>query len=46
MVLNTSFNENEPVVCRPEEALECFLANKNGCFGPGELFDPPQTGAF
>jgi carbamoyltransferase len=25
MVLNTSFNENEPVVCRPEEALECFL---------------------
>ncbi len=25
MLLNTSFNENEPVVCRPEEALECFL---------------------
>jgi carbamoyltransferase len=25
MVLNTSFNENEPVVCYPEEALECFL---------------------
>jgi carbamoyltransferase len=25
MVLNTSFNENEPVVCRPEEALQCFL---------------------
>lgn len=25
LVLNTSFNENEPVVCRPEEALECFL---------------------
>ena len=25
MVLNTSFNENEPVVCRPEEALNCFL---------------------
>ena len=24
MVLNTSFNENEPVVCRPEEALDCF----------------------
>ena len=28
MVLNTSFNENEPVVCRPEEALECFLRTK------------------
>lgn len=25
MVLNTSFNENEPVVCRPAEALDCFL---------------------
>ncbi len=25
MVLNTSFNENEPVVCSPEEALNCFL---------------------
>lgn len=25
MVLNTSFNENEPVVCRPGEALDCFL---------------------
>jgi carbamoyltransferase len=25
IVLNTSFNENEPVVCRPQEALDCFL---------------------
>ncbi len=25
MLLNTSFNENEPVVCRPAEALDCFL---------------------
>jgi len=25
MVLNTSFNENEPVVCTPDEALDCFL---------------------
>jgi carbamoyltransferase len=28
MVLNTSFNENEPVVCRPDEALDCFLRTK------------------
>src|SRR5262245_16240643 len=28
MVLNTSLNENEPVVCRPEEALDCFLRTK------------------
>ena len=25
---NTSFNENEPVVCRPEEALDYFLRTK------------------
>lgn len=25
MLLNTSFNESEPIVCRPEEALACFL---------------------
>jgi carbamoyltransferase len=28
MVLNTSFNENEPIVCRPEQALDCFLRTK------------------
>jgi carbamoyltransferase len=28
MVLNTSFNENEPVVCRPQEALDCFLRTR------------------
>jgi carbamoyltransferase len=28
VLLNTSFNENEPVVCRPEEALDCFLRTK------------------
>jgi carbamoyltransferase len=25
ILLNTSFNENEPIVNRPEEALDCFL---------------------
>jgi carbamoyltransferase len=24
VVLNTSFNDNEPIVCRPEEAMDCF----------------------
>ncbi len=28
ILLNTSFNENEPVVCNPEEALNCFLRTK------------------
>jgi len=25
IILNTSFNENEPIVNRPEEAINCFL---------------------
>src|SRR5690242_4816265 len=24
-VLNTSFNDNEPIVCAPREAIDCFL---------------------
>ena len=28
LVLNTSFNENEPVVCHPREALDCFLRTR------------------
>ena len=28
VLLNTSFNENEPIVHRPEEALDCFLRTK------------------
>jgi carbamoyltransferase len=28
MLLNTSFNENEPIVQRPEEALDCFLRTR------------------
>jgi carbamoyltransferase len=28
VVLNTSFNENEPIVCRPEEAIDCYMRTK------------------
>ena len=28
VVLNTSFNENEPIVCDPEQAIACFLRTK------------------
>jgi len=28
LVLNTSFNENEPIICKPEEAIDCFLRTK------------------
>ena len=38
MVLNTSFNENEPVVCRPEEALDCFLRTKMDVLVMGNSF--------
>jgi hypothetical protein len=38
MVLNTSFNENEPVVCYPEEALDCFLRTQMDVLVLGEFF--------
>ena len=38
MVLNTSFNENEPVVCRPEEALNCFLRTNMDVLVLGDTF--------
>jgi carbamoyltransferase len=28
VVLNTSFNENEPIVCTPRDALDCFLKTR------------------
>ena len=28
LVLNTSFNENEPIVCTPRDAIDCFLKTK------------------
>ena len=28
IVLNTSFNENEPVVCTPQQAIDCFQKTK------------------
>lgn len=38
MVLNTSFNENEPIVCRPEEALDCFLRTNMDVLVLGRTF--------
>ena len=28
VVLNTSFNENEPIVCTPQQAIDCFLKTR------------------
>lgn len=38
ILLNTSFNENEPVVCRPQEALDCFLRTKMDVLVLGKFF--------
>ena len=38
ILLNTSFNENEPVVCKPEEALDCFLRTEMDVLVLGDWF--------
>jgi carbamoyltransferase len=38
IILNTSFNENEPVVCKPEEAVECFLRTQMDILVLGNWF--------
>ncbi len=37
VLLNTSFNENEPIVCTPEEAVDCFLRTKMDTLVIGEF---------
>jgi carbamoyltransferase len=37
VVLNTSFNDNEPIVCRPEEAIDCFLRTQMDALVLGDL---------
>jgi carbamoyltransferase len=45
VVLNTSFNDNEPIVCRPEEAIECFLRTKMDVLVLGDiLVRKPDSG--
>ena len=50
MVLNTSFNENEPVVCEPKEALDCFLrTNMDVLVMENQLLykeEQPQAGQY
>jgi len=38
VVLNTSFNENEPIVCEPYEAIECFMRTKMDVLVIGSFF--------
>ena len=36
ILLNTSFNENEPIVCEPSQAIDCYKRTKMDvlCIGP------------
>jgi len=44
VVLNTSFNDNEPIVCRPEEAIDCFERTKMDALVLGDiLITRPST---
>ncbi len=36
VLLNTSFNDNEPIVLRPEEAIDCFLRTKMDVLAIGD----------
>jgi carbamoyltransferase len=38
VLLNTSFNENEPICCTPEEAVDTFVRTKMDVLALGELF--------
>jgi carbamoyltransferase len=42
-VLNTSFNENEPIVCTPREALGCFTRTKMDAVVLGNFMVTRQT---
>ena len=44
MVLNTSFNENEPIVCKPAEALDCFFRTKIDVLVLGKYPRSPISG--
>lgn len=38
VILNTSFNENEPIVCTPKEAIDCFQRTRMDVLAIGPFF--------
>jgi carbamoyltransferase len=38
VLLNTSFNENEPIVHTPEQAIDCFKRTRMDCLGIGPFW--------
>jgi carbamoyltransferase len=37
LLLNTSFNENEPIVCTPQDALHCFATTRMDALALGDF---------
>ena len=38
VLINTSFNENEPIICNPDEAVDCYLRTKMDVLVLGNFF--------
>lgn len=45
VILNTSFNENEPIVHTPEQAIDCYRRTKMDCLGIGGFWLEKPVGA-
>ncbi len=47
VLINTSFNENEPIICNPDEAVDCYLRTKMDVLVLGNYFctKPEEAGA-
>ncbi len=45
VILNTSFNENEPIVCTPEEAIDCFQRTRMDVLAIGPFLVKKETPA-
>ena len=45
VILNTSFNENEPIVCTPEEAIDCFQRTRMDVLAIGPFLVKKETTA-
>jgi carbamoyltransferase len=43
VLLNTSFNENEPICCIPEEAVDTFLRSRMDVLVLGNLYAEQRT---
>jgi len=44
VVLNTSFNENEPIVCTPAEAIDCFARTHMDALAIGSFLTAKKQG--